>query len=284
MSGSFSNSYQQANAKNNSNMQQQVNAPQNAALTGLYQNASNVFNQNQQFSNQGQQQAQQNAQNVVDTSMPAWQQQLNGGAYQNLGIGNSLMSSLNQSLNNPTATQQIYGSVMGGNGNNYADAMKASYQGDANRAADNMNRTLDARATGSGMSGGSRQGVAQAQGYYDINSNLQHQLAQTGYNTFDKDLQNKLMIAGQADQGTLARQQMMSGMLGQQNSASTGALGMGESMQNLGLGTMAPASAGWGNLQGLASAIGSPTVLSSGQSAGSSKSKGGNMSGSGSFG
>lgn len=284
MSGSFSNSYQQANAKNNSNMQQQVNAPQNAALTNLYSTAGNVFNQNQQFNNQGQDMALKNAQNVVDTSMPAWQQQLNGGAYQNLGIGDSLMSSLNQSLNNPTATQQIYGSVMGGNGNNYADAMKASYIGDANRAADNMNRTLDARATGSGMSGGSRQGVAQAQGYYDINSNLQHQLAQTGYNTFDKDLQNKLMIAGQADQGTLARQQMMSSMLGQQNAASTDALGMGESMQNLGLGTMAPASAGWGNLQGLASAIGSPTVLSSGQSAGSSKSKGGNMSGSGSFG
>jgi hypothetical protein len=284
MSGSFSNSFQKANANNNSNMQQNVFGPQSGALSNMYGLANSTYNQNQPYNQLGQQVAQDQSQNVISSAMPAWQQQLQGGAYQGLGIGNQLMSSLQQSQNSPTNTQQIYAQMMGGNGNNYADAMKASYIGDANRAADNMNRTLDARATGDGMNGGSRQGLAQAQGYYDINSNLQHNLAQTGYNTFNQDLQNKLGIAGQADQNTLARQQMMSGMLGQQNAATTGAIGSGEAMQNLGLGAMAPASAGWGNLQGLASAIGSPTVLSSGQSSGSSKSKGGNMSGSGSFG
>jgi hypothetical protein len=202
-------------------------------------------------------------------------QQLQGGAYSNLGIGNQLMSSLNQSLNSPTNTQSIYAQMMGGKGNNYADAMKASFIGDANRTRDNMMRTLDARATGSGMSGGSRQGVATALSNYDINSNLQHNLADVGYNTFDKDLQNKLAIAQQADQGTLSRQQMLAGMLGNQNGAITNALNSGSSVQDLGQGPLAES---WGNVQGLANIIGHPTVLSSGTSSGSSKGKGNSMS------
>jgi hypothetical protein len=284
MSAALGGGSQKQNASNQSQMSQNVFGPQSGALSQLYSNANNVFNQNQQLSNQGQQFAQQQAQDVSNAAMPAWQQQLNGGATANLGIGNTLMGSLNQSLNSPTNTQSIYAQMMGGNGNNYADAMKAGYIGDANRTRDNMMRTLDARATGSNMSGGSRHGLAEAQGNYDINSNLQRDLAITGYETFDKDLQNKLMIAGQADQGTLARQQMMAGMLGGQNQAQAGALQFGEGMQNLGLGALAPASAGWGNLQGYQNAIGSPTVLSQGTSSGNSSGSGWNMNTSGSIG
>lgn len=284
MSAALGGGKQKQSSQNMSQMSQNVFGPQAGALSSLYSTAGNVFNQNQALSKQGQDFAQRQAQDVANSSMPAWQQQLNGGVYQNLGIGNQLMGSLNQSLNNPTNTQSIYAQMMGGNGNNYADAMKASYIGDANRAADNMNRTLDARATGSNMSGGSRHGLAQAQGYYDINSNLQHELAQTGYNTFDKDLQNKLMIAGQADQNTLARQTLLSNMLNNQNASSVGALQFGEGMQNLGLGALAPASAGWGNLQGYQNAIGAPTVLSQGSSFGNSSGSGWNIDSAGSFG
>jgi hypothetical protein len=272
---SASGSYQQAksNSNNQAQMNQNVFGPQASALSGLYNSAQGVLANNQQYANQAMPVAQQNAQNVVSSALPAWQQQLQGVVYGGLGIGNQLMSSLQQSQNTPSATSQIYADMMGGNGNNYADAMKASYIGDANRAADAMNRTLDARATGDGMNGGSRQGIAQAQGYYDINSNLQHNLAQTGYNTFDKDLNNKLMIAQQADQGNLSRQQLMAGMLGQQNGAQTGALNFGEGMQNLGLGTLAPSTAGWANINGLGSLIGQPTVLSNGSSFGNSNAK-----------
>jgi hypothetical protein len=270
MSGSAGYQSSKQGSNNQSQMSQQVNAPQQTALSQMYGVLPELFTQNQNMANQGQQFAQQYSQDAANAAMPAYQSQLNGGAYQGLGIGSQLMSSLNQSQNSPSAMSQMNGMIMGGNGNNYADAMKSGYIGDANRARDNMMSTLDARATGSGMSGGARHGVATAQGNYDINSNLQHELAQTGYNTFDKDLDRKLNIASQADQGTLARQQLMSGMLGQQNAASTGALQGAEGLQNLGLGTMAPASAGWGNMQGWANAIGSPTVLSSGNSNGSS--------------
>lgn len=284
MSAALGGGSQKQSSNNISQMSQNVNGPQQQALADMYNTAQNVFAQNQGMNNQGQAYAQQQAQQVANQANPAWQQQLNGGATTNLGIGDQLMGSINQSLNTPTATQGVYAQMMGGNGNTYADAMKSGYIGDANRTRDNMMRTLDARATGNGMSGGSRHGLAQAQGNYDINSNLQHELAQTGYNTFDKDLQNKLQIASQADQGTLSRQQMLADMLGGQNQAQAGALQFGEGMQNLGLGTLAPASAGWGNLQGLSNAIGSPTVLSQGGSIGNSSGSGWNANTSGSFG
>lgn len=263
-------SIQNTKSNNNSQMQQYVNAPQNSALSNLYNVASGVFNQNPALVNV----AQTYGDNVAKSALPTWVNQLNGGVYKNLGIGNQLMSSLNQSLNSPTNTQSIYAQMMGGKGNNYADAMKASFIGDANRTRDNMMRTLDARATGSGMSGGSRQGVATALGNYDINSNLQHNLADVGYSTFDKDLQNKLSIAQQADQGTLSRQQMLAGMLGSQNDTTSNALNFGSGMQDIGQG---PLATGWGNVQGLANIIGQPTVLSNGTSSGSSKGKGGSI-------
>lgn len=274
MSGSLSGNRQSAKSHDMSQMAQYINHPQNAALANLYGSAQQVFNSNQGSVDAGRNIAMQNAQNVMNTAMPAWQNQLNGGAYQGIDAGGMLTSSLNHSLNSPTNTQSIYNQIMGGQGNTYADAMKASYIGDANRTIDNMMRTLDARATGSGMSGGSRHGVAQAQGMYDINSNLQQNLARTGYETFDKDLANKLQIAQAADSNTLARQQMLSDMIGARNATSQGALQFGEGMQNLGLGTMAPASAAWGNVQGLTNAIGAPTILNYGTSQGMSKQKG----------
>lgn len=267
MSASLGGSRQSQSSNNNASMAQFVNPVQNAALANLYNVAAGVFQQNQ--GNSGQATA--NAQNVFNTAMPAWQQQLNGGAYSSLGIGDNLMSSLNQTLNTPSNTQSLYAQIMGGRGNNYADAMKASYIGDANRAADNMMRTLDARATGSGMSGGSRHGLATAQGYYDINSNLQHELAKTGYDTFDKDLANKMQIATQADNNTLARQQLMSEMLGNQNNTAQSALNFGSNMQSLNADTMAPS---WQNASMLANIIGTPVQNSQGTSSGSSKGKG----------
>jgi hypothetical protein len=114
---------------------------------------------------------------------------------------------------------------------------------------------------------------------YDINSNLQNNLARTGYETFDKDLQNKLGIAQQADQGTLARQQMMSGMLGAQQGVQTGALGQGQNMQNLGMGSFAPGMMPWQNISNWANSLGSPTILNSGNSSGNSSAMGMGMGG-----
>ena len=215
----------------------------------------------------------------------AYQNQLGGGAYQDMDLAKNLSGSLQQSMNSPSAMQDINSMIMGGAGNNYADAMKSQYINDANSAQQNMLANMDARAAASGMSGGSRHGVLQGMGMENINSNLQSQLAQTGFNTFDKDLDRKLNIAQQADQGTLARQGMMQNMLGQQNAASTGALANLQ-QQNQGMqGGMDQYQQYQNNLQGnflqqqqpltwLSGIIGSPQMSTQGFSSGSGNSFG----------
>lgn len=267
-------SYNQSKANNQSNFNQTIPKWQSDALTKMYDAASGTFGNTGSAINAQTPGVQSYIDQTNSAAMPEWQNQLSGGVYKGMDNANALSNSLQQSLSNPTATSQIYGQMMGGQGNNYADAMKASYLGDANRATDNMLANLDSRAAASGMSGGSRHGVATSQGLYDINSNLQKNLADTGYNTFDKDLANKLNIAQQADQGTLARQQMMSGMLGAQQGVQSNALGQGQAMQNLGMGSMAPTMMPWQNMSNYANSIGSPTVLSSGGSSGSSNAMG----------
>lgn len=266
--------YSQSSANNQSNFNQKIPKWQSDALTKMYGAAANTFGNTGNSINQQMGGAQNYINQANQSAMPEWQSQLNGGVYQGMDNANVLSNSLQQSLSNPTAASQIYGQMMGGNGNNYADAMKAGYTADANRATDNMLANLDSRAAASGMSGGSRHGVATSQGMYDINSNLQNNLAGIGYNTFDKDLNNKLNIAQQADSGTLARQQMMAGMLGQQQGVQTGALNSGGQMQNLGMGSFAPTMMPWQNMSNYANSIGSPTVLSSGGSSGSSSAMG----------
>ena len=271
---------QQSSSNNQSQFQQKIPKWQSDALTQMYNAAAGTYGNVGNTINQQMGGVQDYINQTNQAAMPEWQNQLAGGVYQGMDNANKLSESLQQSLNAPTNTQSIYSQMMGGQGNTYADAMKAGYTADANRATANMLSNLDARATASGMSGGSRHGTATSQGMYDINSNLQKNLADVGYNTFDKDLQNKLNIAQQADQGTLARQQLMSNMLGQQQGVSTGALGMGQNMQNLGMGAFAPGMMPWQNISNYANALGSPTVLSSGSSSGSSNAKGANAGGS----
>lgn len=240
---------------------QNIYAPQGGALQQYYNRLGSAYDtSNEQVPGV------QNAVNKISgQAQNTWGNQLSGGAYRGMQLPQMLTSSLKQSESSPSNTSKIYADVMGGQGNNYADAMKASYLGDANRATSNMLSNLDARAAASGMSGGSRHGIATSQGLYDINSNLQKNLAETGYNTFDKDLQNKLAIAQQADQGTLARQNLMSQLLGQQQQATVGALDNTGQMQNSAMNAF---SLPWANVNSYQRAIGNPTVLSSGSTYG----------------
>jgi len=214
---------------------------------------------------------------IAETTDPYWKNMMEGGVYQDMDLQNQLMRSINTSLNNPSATSEINAMIMGGEGNNYADAMRDQYMQDASGAHQNMLRNMDARAAGSGMSGGSRHGTAIQGGMKDINANLQRQMAQTGYETFDKDLQRKLAIAGQADQNTLAQQQMMQSMLGQQQQAAAGGLSYANDMQNIAMGTLAPYYAPWQMAGQYSAAMGGPTVLSQGTGSSSGSAAGGGV-------
>ena len=150
-------------------------------------------------------------------------------------LGQAGLIQQNTDPNQVSNQQRIYSSIMGGEGNSYADALKNQMQTDALRTAGTSLNALDARAARAGMSGSSRQGIAQAGALQGINQNLQRNLTDVGYNTFDKDLAMKLDIAKQADQANVQRylgnQQYNLGLVGAGNTAAQNAqnynLGMG---------------------------------------------------------
>ena len=272
MSGQSSNSNQLSqtlasmfsNSGSNNKFGQQVSSMQSPALQDLYTQARDMFTNTQGGVDKAVGQSQDYINNVNQSALPAWQQQLGGGAYAGVDA-NDIYSQLKQSMGQPSNTSSIYAGMMGGEGNNYADAMKSKYMADADRAQKQMMSNIDARAGGTGMVDSSRAGVSEALGMRDINQNLQGNMAQVGYETFDKDLQNKLGIAQQADSNTLQRQQMLQGMLGQKQQAMQGGLQGSSQMQNLGMGSFAPLSQQWQGLNNYQQAIGSPLVLNSGQ-------------------
>jgi hypothetical protein len=155
---------------------------------------------------------------------------------------------------------------MGGQGNNYLDALKDSLAADSAQAQALNSATIDAQAAAAGMSGGSRHGVAQALGKEASNRALTSEMAKMGYNTFDQDLQNKLKIAEQADTNTYNRQQLMSNMLGeQQGTVNQGIKNTGD-VQNYGSNQFNVSNQVYKGLQELVNAIGGTSVLSSGTS------------------
>ena len=278
MGGSSSKS--DSDSSSNSQYSENVWGGQTGALGSLYNNAQQLFNGTSSGISGNIPNAVNGMNEISNQANPAWQNQLGGGATQNMGLQDQLMSSLNQSMNTPSNMSQINGMIMGGDGNNYADAMKESYMSDANRAQEQMLQTMDARAAASGMSGGSRHGTAIGQGMHDINQNLQQNLARTGFNTFDKDLDRKLSIASQADGNNLQRQQLMSNMIGGQDAAQSNAINQsGQAMQGLQMGQFAPYMVPWDAMGQYANVIGRPTVLGSGTQSGSSNSKSKGLSG-----
>ena len=96
-----------------SNFNQDVWGGQSPALQDLYAQSGKLFGQTNDSMQNLIPGATQNMQNVADQTNPAWQQQMQGGAYADMGLQNQLMSSLNQSMNNPSATSEINAMIMG---------------------------------------------------------------------------------------------------------------------------------------------------------------------------
>lgn len=219
-------------------------------------------------------------QNVMNQSLqgmqPSWEQQMAGGAYGGLDT-TGMVNTAFEDLQNPTTySQDIYGDIMGGQGNDYADAMKASLTADAEKTLGMNLGALDQRAAASGMSGSSRHGTATGMIADDINTNLQQNLTGIGYDTFDQDLQNKMNIASMADANALAAKQMnmqsAMDLMGGQQGAMYGGLNYGGNLLNAGQQMqMSP----WMSGLNYASMLGGPVVLGAGSGSGSGKGKSG---------
>jgi hypothetical protein len=216
-------------------------------------------------------------QGIANQMQSPWQQQMQGGAYQGVNAQDVLGAIQGGMAPQQSNTQFINESIMGGAGNDYVDAMKSQMQSDS---YENLMKTmsgLDARAAATGMGGGSRHGIAQGQAIQGSQDALADAQTNLGYQTFDRDLDRKLGIAGQADQANLARYQTGTGnlmnMLAGQQGAMGGGLGFGGQMQQAGLGQFSPYMVPWQMAGQWGNTMGGPTVLSSGNMSGSSSGK-----------
>jgi len=272
MSGSSSNNQannmysMSGNYQNAANSQFGQNVFQGPALNQLYGQAANLYDQTAGTSQGLVPGAVNQANQVAQGATAANQGNMQGGAYAPFNFGQQLSNSLQQSQNTPSASQQIYQGIMGGQGNSYLPAMRESMlQNQANAQSLNSGR-IDAQAAAAGMSGGSRQGVQEGLMRSLGNQDVTSQMNQMGLNTFERDLQNKMTIANQADTNNFGRQQLMSGLLGQQQGTINQGIQMAPQVQQTGLGGFNAANAPWQGMQAYQGALGAPTILNQGTS------------------
>ena len=205
---------------------------------------------------------------IQSGAMDAWQQQMQGGNLAGYDISGALGNSMTNSMQNPTNEQQALNNA--GSGQNYSDAYRQNFVNDAQTAQSSMMQGLDGRAAASGMSGGSRHGMATAAGMSDINSNMQSNLANVGYQDYTNNMNRQQQAGANADRNTMMQQQMMSGLLGQQNTSQQGALANSGAMAGMSsLDYQAAMSPFMSNSQ-MMQGMGPSTVLSDSQSSGKS--------------
>jgi len=294
-------------SKEYSETTQDVWDPQAKGLEELYGNAGDWAKANQGNISGLAEQQQGNAQGALDSAMPAWQQQLQGGTLGGYDIAGGLNNMIGQdnSVNAQNVNAQQVGPVTQshawdqynqnvGPGGSLAN-MEGMFRRQADVAGQDMLSSLDARAAASGMSGGSRHGTGIGMGFEGINRNLQDQMATTGYDAYNRDLDRKLSIGSENDQfnqqramqdqasnlagqqsnqqANLAAQQgnqnyasqqqnLMSGLLDQQNANTSGAIGQQQQMQDFMNGPMAGFMNSTAGMQFMKQMLGDPNNLS----------------------
>lgn len=268
MSGSLGKS------ENTSSQQfgQDVWQPQGDALAQMYGAASGLFGKGAGDYGQQMSQGRNYSNQAMGMMMDPWQAQMGGGAYGGIDATGMVYDAQQQLANPTTYTQDIYGDIMLGEGNDYVDALTGTLTTQAEETLGMNLGALDQRAAAAGMSGGSRHGVATANIAEDINQNLQSELATMGYETFDQDLQQKLDIAQMADTNALASAQtnamMAQNMMAGQQGAMSGGLGYGNMMTGYGMQQqMMP----WQMMGAYGGLLGAPTILGSGSGSASGK-------------
>jgi hypothetical protein len=276
----------------------------NQAAGGASRVNSGATRQSQNMMGQGfdQGMGQQNA--GFNTGMQGANQMLGGGSIGDTSdIRSSLMSSINQPLQRSNMGS-MYESIVGGQGNSYIDPMVDSMKASSAENLQGMQNRNAMEASAMGQSGSSRHAMQNAMTARGINNDQQNLEAQMRGGAYDKDLAMKMGIAQQADTNMMQNKQMnqsnLMGLLGQGDANVQSGMGMssnlagmgnqvmqgagqfgsnyGQSVQNLGMGQMAPhlqaQQASQQPLQQYANVLGNPTVLGAGSTNGKSKGSG----------
>lgn len=282
---SSSGSMNKSKSEGSSQYNESVWAPQGSALSQMYGQAANTFGNNAQYSDQFNNMAQQlepYMQNVLGQAQSGYEGQMGGGA---IGNTDDIRSQLMQSMQSTAGGSQMgnmYNSIVGGQGNSYidpmVDQMNQSY--DQRIAQGQSGTAMDAAAMGQG--GSSRHAMQNAMQGAQMEQDRSLQEANMRGNAYDTDLNMKLDIARQADQGIQNTQDRLQGMLGSADANQQAAMNYGSQMQNLGMGSMAPwqqaSQQPWDAMNQYAGVLGGPTVLGSGTSNQKGSSKGSSKS------
>lgn len=259
-----------------------VFGPQGGALSDLYNEGFNIYsglpsdygminNQSDFATNQ--------ANNIANQAGGAYGDLAQGGAY---GDTDELRSKLLGMMEGESQTGQMYNSIVGGEGNTYADPLIERLQNDASINAESLRNAnaLDAAAMGQG--GSSRHAMENAMTNQLVNQDLLNKEAEIRHGAYDRDLDLKMGIANMADANKQAEQDRLLSMLEGSNAAKSTAIDQGGLAQQLGLGGFGGILQGqnskWNNLNNLANIIGPAIITGSGS--GSSSGKGLGTSGS----
>lgn len=260
-----------SSSKSRSGFKEQVFGPQAEALTGLYGQAGSLYG-SQDFSPfmQMAQRMQPWMFQQAQSLQPAMRQQASGGI-RNQAMENQLL----RNMQAPSATGQMYQSIVGGPGNTYIDPLINSMRNDMQYTTDRQIGTQnDLQAATMGQSGSAKHGVQNALTQRYANQDFQNNANAMRASGYDKDLAMKMGIAQQADMGRLTSAQQAMDYMGGLNQNQQGSFGLAGNMQNLGMGGFAPMMQAyqvpWQMMQNYAGVLGGPTVLGQGSSKGRS--------------
>lgn len=261
----------------NNSFSTNVWGPQGDALQNLYQLAFDQYGKGNDYMPQITGQAS-NIDNAVNGILDANKGLQSGGAY---GDTAEIRQQLLDSMGGRSNTGIMYESIVGGSGNTYVDPLIESLRADSaqNVATLQGGNAMDAAAMG--QSGSSRQAMQDAMFANQANKDLLNKESELRYGAYDKDLAMKMGIAQQADYNHQAEQDRLLAMLqGGQSSMEKGTSpDLLRTLLNYGMNPWLQAQqAVWNPMNNLSNIIGNAIITGSGS--GSSKSKGGGISGS----
>lgn len=211
-------------------------------------------------------------------AQPGYQQQMGGGIQDP-----NLTKQFNNFMDSPSATQDIYSSVLGGANKSYADPLVDQLRQDMGvRMNRGPMRNMNNEMANLGRAGSDRNVLQRALTDSENNRNFGLMSAGIRNDAQANDLSMQMKIAEQADANKLAGLQLGYDNLNQRNQNQQGAFGLGSQMQNLGMGAFGPwmqaMGAMWDPMNNYANVVGDPTILSSGGSEGKSSGWGANVS------
>ncbi|QVJ07748.1 hypothetical protein S1R3Y_000040 [Vibrio phage vB_ValP_VA-RY-3] len=264
-----------SNSDSSNQFSQNVFGPQGNALSNLYDLALNQYSKldpNQSGIQNQADFATNQANQIASQAGGAYGDLTQGGAY---GDTDEIRSKLLGMMEGPSQTGQMYESIVGGQGNEYADPLIERLRQDAALNADTLRNTNALDAAAMGQSGSSRHAMENAMTNQAVNRDLLNKEAEIRHGAYDRDLDLKMGIANMADANKQAEQDRLLSMLEGSNATKATAVDQGGLMQQLGLGgfggILQGQNTGWNNLNNLANIIGPAIITGSGKGGSSSK-------------